>query len=140
MSERALYGTVIGVLVALLIVMLVAWDYDKDTDEALVKAAELIQVYEAAGLPTPQKVETVARVLGTDAAAVCEPIANDADLGMLKTRLGVGGEFYVRATDVDEKVLFGLAAIVSIYCPDELPTIEDFVDDFDLRSDLLDLS
>ena len=49
-SERSIYWLVAGALGVLLIVMLVAWNYDRQNDEANAKADELIAAYEAAGL------------------------------------------------------------------------------------------
>lgn len=137
-EHRNLYLGVIAVLVLLLVVMLVTFDYSKQNAEADKKADQLIELYEAAGLPTPIDRNQVARVLGDDGAVVCEPIANGVDLGTLKTRLGVGGEFYFRSTDVDEDALAGLAAIVAVYCPQELPEIKDFLDGFDFEDVLKD--
>jgi hypothetical protein len=132
-EHRNLYLAVIGGLVLLLIIMMVTFDYSKQNAEADKKANELIELYDAAGLTTPVDRKQITRVLGDDAAVVCEPIANGVDLGTLKTRLGVGGEFYFRATDVDEQALAGLAAIVAVYCPAELPDIKDFLDGFDFE-------
>ena len=139
MSHKTLYAIVGAVFAVLLIVMLVTYDYSKQNAEADRKADQLIALYEKAGLPTPVDRDQVARVLGDDGAVVCEPLKNGAELGALKSRLGVGGEFYVRSTDVDEKALFGLTAIVRVYCPAQLPDLEDFLDGFDLKDDVLDL-
>jgi len=137
-EHRNLYLGVIAVLVILLIAALIGWDSSKDNAVAYEKARQLNQLYEQAGLPTTGTKE-VARVLGDDAAVVCEPIGNGVDLGTLKTRLGVGGEFYFRPTDVDDSMLKGLFFIVTVYCPDELPDLKDFLDGFDFKPDLLDL-
>jgi hypothetical protein len=137
-EHRGLYAIVIGVLAALLVVMMVTFDYSKQNRKADEKADELIALYEVAGLPVPESRDQIARVLGDDAAVVCEPLANGAEIGALKTRLGVGGEFYFRSTKVDAKAVAGLTAIVSVYCPDELPDLKDFLNGFDLVDELID--
>ena len=138
MSHKTIYAIVGAVFAVLLVVMVVSFDYDKQNREADRKADQLIALYEEAGLPVPAERDQIARVLGDDAAVVCEPLANGVDLGTLKTRLGVGGEFYFRSTRVDAKALVGLTAIVSVYCPDELPDLGDFLDGFDFEDDLID--
>lgn len=124
-NERTLWWVVIGGLVILLVVMVASWNYDRPSDEAEAKAQELIATYEAAGLPTPVDAETVARTLGEDGGSVC--VAADSDLlqGYLKTRLGVGGEFYYRPTRVPARTIEGYVLIAKVYCPDALPSVED---------------
>lgn len=138
-SKRHLYLIVMGAFLVLLIIMVATFNYSKQNAEADRKADQLVAIYEQAGLPVPADRDQISRVLGDDAAVVCEPIASGVDLGTLKSRLGVGGEFYFRATGVDAKALFGLTAIVKVYCPDETKDIEDFLDDFDFKDGLLDL-
>jgi hypothetical protein len=130
MSHKAIYATVIGVFAALLVIMMVTFDYSKQNREADRKADQLIALYEQYGLRAPGDRDQIARVLGDDAAVVCEPIGNGVDLGTLKTRLGVGGEFYFRPVRTDAQFVIGLYAIVSVYCPSELDEVNDFLDGF----------
>jgi hypothetical protein len=130
-SERAIYWTVGVIFGVLLVVMLVAWDYDRSNDEAEAKARQLIAAYEEAGLTPPERPEMVARVLGDDGGVVCDSAGDDLMEAYLKLRLGVGGEFYYRPVKVDEDTLKGLLLIVGIYCPDNLPSVQEFVDDLD---------
>jgi hypothetical protein len=130
-SERAAYWIVGGIFGALLVIMLVMWNYDRQNDEADAKARQLIAAFEAAGLTPPERPEMVARVLGDDGGFVCEAAGSDVVQGYWKQRLGVGGEFYFRPVRVDRKPLEGLLLTVRIYCPDELPDVQEFVDDLD---------
>lgn len=139
MSHKAIYATVTGVFAALLVVMLVTFDYDKQNDAADQKAEQLITLYEAFDLPVPAKAEQISRTLGDDGGAVCATAKSASDLNQLKTQLGVGGEFYVRATDIDDSTIAGLVLIVGVYCPDQLDHVLDFVDDLDLHPDLSDV-
>ena len=129
-EHRNLYLGVIGVFAILLVVMMVTFDYSKQNREADRKADQLIGLYQDANLPLPADRDQISRVLGDDAAVVCEPLGNGVDLGTLKTRLGVGGEFYFRPVRTDARFVFGLYAVVSVYCPSELPDVQDFLDDF----------
>jgi len=138
MSHRTIYAIVGAVLAVLLVVMVVTFDYSKQNAEADRKADQLIAIYEKLDLPVPADRNQIARVLGDDAAVVCEPLANGADLGALKSRLGVGGEFYFRSTEVDARTLVGLTSIVTVYCPDELPDLKDFLDGFSLEEKIID--
>jgi hypothetical protein len=126
-SNRAIYWTVGGVFAVLLVLALATWNYDKANAEALDKANQLISSYESAGLQAPRSAENVAEVLGTDGGEVCVAASSDYLLGYIKTRLGVGGEFYFRPTIVDRRPLQGAALIVQTYCPEEAPRLEEFV-------------
>ena len=55
MSHRAIYLIVGGVMAALLVVMLLTYNYNKDSEEALAKAEQFIVAMEGAGLPTPTR-------------------------------------------------------------------------------------
>ena len=127
MSSRAIYWTIGGVLAALLVLAMVTWNYNKATAEAIDKAEQLISAYESAGLTPPRSAENVAEVLGTDGGEVCVAASSDYLLGYIKTRLGVGGEFYFRPTIVDRRPLEGAALIVETYCPEEAPRVDEFI-------------
>ena len=128
MNSRAIYWAVGGALGVLLVAMLVSWNYDKANAEAVSKANQLISAYQTAGLPGPTNAERVAEVLGTDGGEVCVAADSDYLLGYLKTRLGVGGEFYFRPTIVDRRALAGAALIVQTYCPEKAPRLDEFID------------
>ena len=55
MSHRAIYLIVGGVMTALLVVMLLTYNYNKDNEEALAKAEQFIVALDEAGLPTPSR-------------------------------------------------------------------------------------
>jgi hypothetical protein len=131
MSQRAIYWLVGGGLGVLLIVMLVAFDYDRSNEEANQKALQLIAAYEEAGLRPPERPAMVARVLGDDGGWVCETADSELVQGYWKLRLAVGGEFYQRPARLDPRVREGLLLVVGIYCPEKLPDIEDFFEEWD---------
>ncbi|MEQ3553877.1 hypothetical protein WIS52_25660 [Pseudonocardia nematodicida] len=133
MNARVIYASVGALLAALLVVMLVSYDYNRSDEVALGKADELIGAYRAAGLATPADAGQVAQVLGDDGGAVCATAGSPHQLGLLKTRLGVGGEFYLRPATVDPRTVQGLELVVATYCPEDLPAVEQFVAGLDVR-------
>jgi hypothetical protein len=128
--ERTIYWMVAGALGVLLIVMLVAWNYDRQNEEADAKAQELIAAYEAAGLRAPDA-DQIARVLGDDGGQVCETADSKLVQGYWKLRLMIGGEFYVRPTRLDPRIREGMLLVVDVYCPEKRPNVEDFFEGWD---------
>ena len=118
MSHRAIYGIVAAVFGVLLVVMLLTYNYNKSSDEALAKAQQLTATLGQAGLPTPKDPAQVAKVFGTDGGSVCASVQDGVALGIAKFNLSVGGEFYRRAVIADRRVAAGILAVVKTYCPD----------------------
>ena len=48
-------------------------------------------------------------------------------LGIAKLNLSVGGAFYTRAVIADKRLAAGLLIVVQTYCPEKVPTLEEFV-------------
>ena len=131
MRERTIYWIVGGVFGVLLIVMLVAWNYDRQNDEANAKAQELIAAYEAAGLTAPDQ-DQIARVLGDDGGQVCETADSDLVQGYWKLRLMRRRRVSTSVPiPLDQRVRQGLSLVVDVYCPEKRPDIEDFFEDWD---------
>lgn len=126
-EHRLIYGIVIGVLGVLLIVMLIAYDYDRSNDEAEAKADELVAAFEQAGLPTPDSTDQLTQTLGTDGGLACQIAGDEGAQNRLQTLQGVGGEFYQRPVRLDRRLTEAALIVVSIYCPDDLAEAEDFV-------------
>jgi hypothetical protein len=135
--ERTIYWIIAAGFAVLLIVMLVAWNYDRQNDEANAKAQQLIAAFEQAGLPAPDE-DQIARTLGDDGGQVCETADSELVQGYWKLRLMVGGEFYVRPVKLDGRIREGLSAVVDIYCPEKRPDIEDFFEDWDFDDTVRD--
>jgi len=127
-SHRTIYLIVGGVMVALLVVMLVTWNYNRSSEEAVAKAQQLITAFDKAGLRTPSSAEEVAKVLGTDGGAVCNSVEDGVALGIAKLNLSVGGAFYTRAVIADKRLATGLVLVVQTYCPEKVPDAQEFVD------------
>ena len=129
-SPRSTYWIVAGVVVALLAVMLITYDYGKATGAAQAKARQLIASFEQAGLQAPVSAENVAYFLGEDGGIVCAAAGSQQALGALKNEIGVGGTFYTRAVIQDRDVLTGLRLIVQTYCPQHLPTVDVYISSY----------
>ncbi len=136
-DPKIVYGIVGAVLGVLLVVMLVSFDYDRKNDEAVSKANELITELDANGLPTPADADAVAELLGDDGGTFCAVDYDGQYLGQIKNSLGVGGEFFFRASSLDDDTIKGLEIIVGVYCPEKLADVQDLASDLDLDDDLV---
>jgi hypothetical protein len=132
-EHRAIWIGLAIIGAVLLIVMYVTWNWNRDSTQAKAKAAELIQRYDAAGIATPLDADQVAKVYGTDGGTICMIGDHRTLQGYLKANIGVGGAFYLRATDLDRNAVKGALITASVYCPEQLDKLEDFVSDLKLR-------
>jgi hypothetical protein len=120
-TRRITYILVGGVILVLLVVALVAWNSNKETQAANQKADQLIATLNQAGLPTPDK-DQVVRVLGDDGGTVCA----DPTLALKKAIMyglatnGAAGPG-LRPVIGDNRLVQAGLAVVKTYCPDELP-------------------
>lgn len=133
MKTRYIYWIVGGLVGILLIVMLSTWRHAGPTPAAEAKAAELTQAYRAAGLPQYATAEQAADIFGEDGGEVCQIAGSETLQGYLKTRLGVGGEFYFRPTSPNPQTLKRMLVIVQTYCPDKLEPASRFVESLNLE-------
>ncbi|MBE7193031.1 MAG: hypothetical protein INR66_11175 [Gordonia polyisoprenivorans] len=126
-NTKGIY-VVVGVVIAVLLVVMVAlYNYNRANHEAVVRAEQLIAAYHQAGLRAPLDAHEVARILGDDGGTVCAAAGSREQLGYLKTQIGVGGEFYVRPVILQPNVYEGLRLIVTVYCPENLSVVNDFI-------------
>ena len=128
-----IYVTACVVLAVLLLVGLLTFSSHKRTNEANQKADQLIAALSAAGARTPDK-DQIVRVLGTDGGATCENPNDALSRAVLFTQLANGAAGPgARPVIADSKALKGQLLIIQIYCPDELPSMQEYVDS--LKSD-----
>ena len=120
-TRRITYILVGGVILVLLVVALVAWNSNKETQAAQQKADQLNVALAQAGLPTPST-DQVVRVLGDDGGTVCA----DPNLALKKAIMygpatnGAAGPG-LRPVIADNRLVQAGLAVVKTYCPDELP-------------------
>jgi hypothetical protein len=129
-TRRITYILVGGVILVLLVVALVAWNSNKETQAAEQKADQLIATLEQAGLPTPSK-DQVVRVLGDDGGTVCA----DPNLALKKAIMyglatnGAAGPG-LRPVIGDNRLVQAGLAVVKTYCPQELPEFPQTAEQF----------
>jgi hypothetical protein len=132
-ERRTLYIVVGIVSLALVVLGLVLFNSAKETQEAEGKADQFIAALGVLGVPAPPKDELV-RVLGTDGGATCDDPNAPLSRATLKSQLtnGATGPGN-RPVIFDRTMLAGQLLILKIYCPEELPSMQKFVDN--LKSD-----
>ena len=129
-TRRITYFLVGGVILVLLVVALVAWNSNKETQAANQKADQLIATLNQAGLPTPDK-DRVVQTLGDDGGTVCA----DPELALKKAIMyglatnGAAGPG-LRPVIADNRLVKGALGVIKTYCPDELPELTKTADQF----------
>jgi hypothetical protein len=129
-TRRITYILVGGVILVLLIVALVAFNSNKETEAANQKADQLIATLEQAGLATPDK-DQIVRVLGDDGGTVCA----DPQLALKKSIMyglatnGAAGPG-LRPVIGDNRLVQAGLAVIKTYCPDELPDFPQTAEQF----------
>lgn len=122
-----IYGVVAAVVLIVLVVGLFAWRQAKSNQNAEAKADQLIAALDVAGARTPAR-EEIVRVLGDDGGLVCanpnEFLSRAAMLGQLANGAGGPGS---RPVIADSRAAKGELLVISIYCPEQLPAFQDFV-------------
>jgi len=131
-ERRTVYVVAVVVLVVLVVVGLLGFSSHQASEAANQKATQLIAALAAAGAPTPHK-DQVVRVLGDDGGATCDDPTDALRKATLLGQLmnGAAGPG-MRPVIADNRVVKGQLAIITIYCPDELPAFQDFVDGLNL--------
>ena len=128
-ERRTIYIVVAVVVVILLIIGLIAFSSAKSTQQAEQKADQFIAALQAEGARTPTR-DQVVRVLGDDGGATCDNPNDALSRGILLSLLSNGAAGPgMRPVIADSRVVQGQLLIIKIYCPDELPDFQEFVDD-----------
>ena len=119
-------------IVALTVIALLTFHSGKSSQQADQKATQLIAALTAAGARAPSK-EQVVRVLGDDGGAVCDDPNGSLRKGILLGQLmnGAAGPG-MRPIISDNRVVKGQLLVLKIYCPDEVPSFQEFVGSLEL--------
>lgn len=131
-ENRTLY-IVAGVLVVVLaVIALLTFRSGQSSQQADQKANQLIAALTAAGVRAPSQ-EQVVRLLGDDGGAACDDPTAALRKGILLDRLmnGAAGPG-MRPVIADTRAVKGQVLVMKIYCPDKLPTFQEFVDSLNL--------
>ena len=129
-TRRITYIVIGAVLLVLLIVALIAFNSNKETQAAEQKADQLIATLGQAGLRAPPK-DQVVRVLGDDGGTVCA----DPQLALKKTIMyglatnGAAGPG-LRPVIGDNLLTQAGLAVIKTYCPDQLPDFPQTAEEF----------
>ena len=131
-ENRTVYIVAGVVVVALMIIALLTFRSGKESEQAEQKADQLIAALTAVGARTPSQ-EQVVRLLGDDGGAVCDDPNGSLRKGILLGQLmnGAAGPG-MRPVIADNRVVRGQLLVLQVYCPDELPRFQEFVDRLNL--------
>ena len=122
---RAIYWIIGGVLVVLAVIGLLTYSGNTRSEEATAKAQQLSQELERRGLGVPDE-DILVRSFGTDGGNVCDNPASALGKATLFDQMTNGASHVGRrAVIIDERILQGEAAILQVYCPDELAEYEE---------------
>jgi len=127
-ERNVIYIVAVIVLVALTVIALLTFRAGRENDAAQEQAAELTQALEEAGMRAPST-EQIVRVLGDDGGAICANPNGALTRGLVLSELtnGAAGPGR-RPILVEDRVLRSQLLIIGVYCPDELPNYEEFVE------------
>lgn len=130
--DRMVLYIVVGViLVVLAVIASLAFDSGRDDRQAQDNAQQLIAVIEDAGYPAPDE-QAIIDVLGNDGGAVCENPGESLAKATLYSQIANGAAGPgMRPVIGDADVLRGQIAIMRIYCPDELPDVQSYIEDLE---------
>ena len=127
--ERVVYIIAAVFVAVLLVVSLLSYHSKESSQAAQQKANQLIAALQAAGA-TPPTQDQIVRVLGDDGGAVCEDPSGALSKAVLLGQMmnGAAGPG-MRPVIADSRVVKGELLVIGIYCPDELPRFQEFVND-----------
>ena len=127
-ERTMIYILVGGIVLALMVLGLFLFSSASETKEAEAKADQYIAALETVGVPAPPRDEVV-RVLGSDGGATCDDPNDALSRATLKSVMSNGAAGPgMRPVIFDRRYLAGQLLILKIYCPEELPSMQSFVD------------
>jgi len=131
-ERRILYGVLAAVVVVLMVAGLFVFHSAKENRAAEDKADQLTAALRNAGVRTPSR-DQIIRVLGDDGGPVCADPGGALTKAVLLSELsnGAGGPG-MRPVIADSGILKGELAVIKVYCPDELPALQELADRLEL--------
>lgn len=135
-ERNVLYVVVAVVLIALMVAAPLLYTSAKKDQAAKDKADQLISKLHQAGAYAPSQ-DQIVNALGNDGGAVCANPNQELTRAILLSQLSNGAAGPgMRPVIADSKVVQGELLIVSVYCPDELPALQKYVDGLSLNNDV----
>jgi Tfp pilus assembly protein FimT len=132
-NEHRIVYIVAGVAVVVLtIIALLTYRSGKSSEQADQKANQFVAAVTAAGGRAPSQ-EQVVRLFGDDGGAVCDDPTGSLRKATLFSQLmnGAAGPG-MRPVIADNRAVKGQLLAMKIYCPDEVPTFQEFADSLNL--------
>lgn len=135
-KDRTTYIIVGVVVLVLIVVSLLTFHAGKSSQQAAQKANQLAATLTAAGVHAPNQ-EVLVRLLGDDGGAVCDDPNGALRKGILLGQLmnGAAGPG-MRPIISDNRVVKGQLLVMKIYCPDKVPTFQEFVNSLNLADNV----
>lgn len=129
-GDKFIYWAFGALALILVLIGLVSYRGAKQDQDADQKAEQFIAVLQKAGVQRLPSTHQVARVLGNDGGSVCQDPSNALRRATLYSMIsnGAAGPGQ-RPVITDSRLLRGQLAVISVYCPDELPNFKDYIDD-----------
>ena len=129
-SERRVTWIVLGVFfLGMMIVAVSIFNSNKENQQAIDKANQLMAELKAAGMLVPQP-QQIYEVLGDDGGAVCadpgDALVRSILYGQLSNGAGGPGQ---RPVIADSNAFEGVTMIIKIYCPEKAADFQKVVDD-----------
>jgi Tfp pilus assembly protein FimT len=135
-ERRSLYIGIGVVFAVIAVVALLMFKAGSTTQAAQDKAAQLTTELQAAGARAPST-DVLVRLFGDDGGAVCADPNAALSKATLLTQLSTGASGPgARPVIAGSRAVQGQLAIMKVYCPDELPDFQKFVDDLKLDNSL----
>lgn len=133
-NNRTLYIVLGVILVAALVLAGASYRSHKVTIQSRAKAQQVQAALAAAGLPKFASLDQIARVFGTDGGPVCKNPGSALNAATHNSLLSNGsGGPGARPTIADDQIFKGEVIVLSIYCPQQLPTFVRDHRDFQLE-------
>lgn len=131
-ETRTTYIVMGAVVLVLAVIALVTFHSGKTSQESQQKAAQLTAALNAAGVRAPSQ-EVLVRVFGNDGGAVCDDPNGSLRKGVLTQQLmnGAAGPG-MRPVIADRSIVGAQLLVMKVYCPNEVPTFQEFVNSLNL--------
>jgi len=125
-----IYWVAAGLLVVMAAIALISYRGAKESQAASAKADELLAVFQKAGVRELPSKDQIVGVLGDDGGSVCQDPSNSLRKATLFSMIANGAAGPgMRPVITDSRLVRGQLAVIGVYCPDELPDVQAFVDD-----------
>ncbi|MFG2820089.1 hypothetical protein ACGFX4_11745 [Kitasatospora sp. NPDC048365] len=129
-QHRWIYIGSIVLLVAMVVIGLLTYTQQKQTNEAARKAGQLADELTAQGYPHPDEGQ-IARTLGTDGGAVCENPSGALKTALQKVNMSNGAAGPGQRPIISNaRTVEAEAIVLNVYCPEELVEFNQKVDDY----------